>query len=152
MKSFFGSFFGALFAILFLIAAGVVGCIAVIALVSTSEKGPTVANNSLLVLDLAVPIMDAPQAFDPAQLLAGLSEDQPETQVTLRDVLRAISLAATDDKIKGIFITGNLLPISNYASKYPALKEVREALAEIQRIPQTGLRLSPVSVCASLLP
>ena len=132
MKSFFGSFFGTLFAIFFLIAAGVVGCIAVIALVGKSEKGPTVANNSLLVLDLAVPIMDAPQAFDPAQLLAGLTDDQPETRVTLRDVLRAISLAATDGKIKGIFITGNLLPISNYASKYPALKEVREALAKFK--------------------
>src|SRR5260370_40882724 len=71
MKTFFGSFFGTLFAILFLIAAGVVGCVAVIALlVSASGKGPTVASNSLLVLDLAVPIMDAPQEFDPAQLLA----------------------------------------------------------------------------------
>jgi|HubBroStandDraft_6_1064221.scaffolds.fasta_scaffold12480_3 protease-4 len=133
MKTFFGSFFGALFAILFLIAAGVGGCIAVIALISASGKGPTVASNSLLVLDLAVPIMDAPQEFDPAQLLAGLSEDQQETQVTLRDVLRAISLAATDDKIKGIFITGNLVPISNYASKYPALKEVREALEKFKQ-------------------
>ena len=71
MKTFFGSFFGTLFAILFLIAAGVGGCVAVIALVSASGKGPTVASNSLLVLDLAVPIMDAPQEFDPAQLLAG---------------------------------------------------------------------------------
>jgi len=132
MKTFFGSFFGALFAVFFLIAAGVVGCIAVIALVGASGKVPTLANNSLLVLDLAVPIMDAPQEFNPAQLLAGLSEDQQEAQVTLRDVLRAISLAATDDEIKGIFITGNLLPISNYASKYPALKEVREALVKFK--------------------
>jgi protease-4 len=132
MKTFFGSFLGALFAIVFLTVAGVVGLIAVIALVAASGKGPTVANNSLLVLDLAVPIMDAPQEFDPAQLLAGLSEDQQEAQVTLRDVLRAISRAATDDKIRGIFITGNLLPISTYASKYPALKEVREALEKFK--------------------
>jgi protease IV len=132
MKAFFGSFFGTLFAIFFLIALGVVGCIAVIALVGTSAKAPAVPSNSLLVLDLAVPIMDAPEEFDPSQLLAGLSEDRQETQVTLRDVLRAISLAATDNKIKGIFITGNLLPISNYASRYPALKEVREALQKFK--------------------
>jgi protease-4 len=132
MKTFFGSFFGALFAILFLVAAGIVGCIGLIALLGASEKGSTVVNNSLLVLDLAVPILDAPQEFDPAQLLAGVSEDQQESQVTLRDVLRAISLAATDAKIKGIFITGNLFPASNYASKYPALKEVREALAKFK--------------------
>jgi protease-4 len=132
MKTFFGSFFGALFAILLLIAIGAVGCIGIIALVAVSGKGPTVANNSLLVIDLAVPITDAPQEFDPARLLAGLSEDQQEPQVTLRDVLRAINRAAIDDKIKGIFITGNLLPVSNYASKYPALKEIREALQKFK--------------------
>jgi protease-4 len=132
MKTFFGSFFGALFAIVFLVAAGIVGCIGLLALVGASEKGSTLVNNSLLVLDLAVPILDAPQEFDPAQLLTGLSEDQQETQTTLRDVLRAINLAAADDKIKGIFITGNLFPTSNYASRYPALKEVREALVKFK--------------------
>ncbi|MBV8175123.1 MAG: S49 family peptidase, partial [Verrucomicrobia bacterium] len=132
MKTFFGSFFGALFAIAFVVAAGIVGLIGLIALIAASEKGSTVINNSLLVLDLAVPILDAPQEFDPAQLLTGLSEDQQETQVTLRDVLRAVNLAATDDKIKGVFITGNLFPTSNYASRYPALKEVREALTKFK--------------------
>ena len=132
MKSFFGSFFGALFAIFLLVGVALVGFIAVIALIGVSEKGPTVADNSLLVLDIAVPIPDAPPEFNAAQLFAGLNEEQQETPVTLREVLRAINRAATDPKIKGIFITGNLVPVAGYGSSYPALKEIREALGKFK--------------------
>ena len=132
MKSFFGSFFGALFAIFLLVGIALVGFIAVIALVGVSQKVPTVADNSLLVLDIALPITDAPPEFNANQLFAGLNEEQHETPVTLRDVLRAINRAATDPKIKGIFITGNLLPVAGYASSYPALKEIREALGKFK--------------------
>src|ERR1700722_5948714 len=132
MKSFFGSFFGTLFAIFLLGVFALVGCIAVIALVGVSEQAQTVSDNSLLVLDLAVPISDAPPEFNASQLFAGLNEEQQETAITLRDVLRAIRRAATDPKIKGVFLTGNLLPASGYASSYPALKEVREALAKFK--------------------
>src|SRR3984957_11820890 len=132
MKSFFGSFFGTLFAIFLLGVFALVGCIAVIALVGVSEQAQTVSDNSLLVLDLAVPISDAPPEFNASQLFAGLNEDQQETAITLRDVLRAIHRAATDPKIKGVFLTGNLLPASGFASSYPAQKELREALAKFK--------------------
>src|SRR3984893_1086989 len=129
MKSFFGSFFGVLFAVLFLVVVALVGCIALIA---SSEKGAAVADNSLLVLDLAVPIPDAPPEFSASRLFAGLNEEPQETPVTLREILRAINRAATDPKIRGVFITGNLLPLGGYASSYPALKEIREALAKFK--------------------
>jgi protease-4 len=132
MKSFFGSFFGAFFAILLLVGVALVGCFALVALIGLSEKNPTVDNNSLLVLDLAVPITDAPPELSASQLFAGLNDESQQTAVTLRDVLRAINRATTDAKIKGIFITGNLLPASSYASSYPALKEIREALAKFK--------------------
>jgi protease IV len=132
MKSFFGSFFGALFAIFLLVGIALVGIIAVIALIGISQKVPTVADNSLLVLDIALPIPDAPPEFNASQLFGGLNDEQQETPVTLRDVLRAINRAATDPKIKGIFITGNLVPVAGYASSYPALKEIREALGKFK--------------------
>src|SRR6202162_5563427 len=132
MKSFFGSFLGALFAIFLLVGVALIGCIAVIGVIGISEKGPTVADNSLLVLDLAVPISDAPPQFNGSQLFAGLNDEPQETPVTLRDVLRAINRATTDPKIKGVFMTGNLVLASNYASSYPALKEIREALAKFK--------------------
>ena len=132
MKSFFGSFFGALFAIFLLVGIALVGFIVVIALIGISQKVPTVADNSLLVLDIALPIPDAPPEFNASQLFGGLNDEQQETPVTLRDVLRAINRAATDPKIKGIFITGNLVPVAGYASSYPALKEIREALGKFK--------------------
>jgi len=132
MKSFFGSFLGALFAIVLLVGVALIGCIAVIALIGVSEKGPTVADNSLLVLDIAAPIPDAPPELSLTQLFSGLTDEQQETPVTLREVLRAINRAATDPKIKGVFITGNLVPGAGYGSSYPALKEVREALAKFK--------------------
>src|SRR3984957_10263572 len=132
MKSFFGSFFGAFFAVLLLVGVALVGCFALVALIGLSEKNPTVDNNSLLVLDLAVPITDAPPELSASQLFAGLNDESQQTAVTLRDVLRAINRATTDAKIKGIFITGNLLPPSSYPREYPALKEIREALAKFK--------------------
>jgi protease IV len=132
MKSFFGSFLGALFAIFLLFCVALIGCIAVVALIGVSEKGPTVADNSLLVLDLAAPILDAPPEFSTAQLFSGLNDEQQETPVSLREVLRAVRRAATDAKIKGVFITGNLVPGTGYGSSYPALKEIREALAKFK--------------------
>ena len=133
MKSFFGSFLGALFAILLLFGVALVGCFAVIALVGVSEKGPAVADNSLLVLDIAAPIPDAPPELSVAQLFSGLSDEQQEkTPVTLREVLRALHRAATDPKIRGVFITGNLVPGTGYGSSYPALKEIRGALVKFK--------------------
>src|ERR1700754_3203907 len=132
MKSFFGSFFGALFAIFLLVGIVLVGSVIVIALIGVSDKRPVVADNSLLVLDMAVPISDAPPELSVSQLFRGLTDDQQEPPVTLRDVLRAINRAAADPKIKGIFITGNLLPGAGYASSYPVLKEIREALAKFK--------------------
>ena len=132
MKSFFGSFFGALFAIFFFIGVVLVGVIAVIALIGVSARGPAVADNSLLVLDMAVPIPDAPPEFSAAQLFTGLNDEQEEAPVTLREVLRAINRAATDPKIRGIFITGNLVPVAGYGSSYATLKEIRGALGKFK--------------------
>jgi protease-4 len=132
MKSFFGSFLGAFFAILSLVVVALIGCVALIALIGVSEKASTVPDNSLLVLDIASPILDAPPEFTASQLFSGLSDEQQETPVTLREVLRAINRAATDPRIKGVFLTGNLVPKTGYGSSYPALKEIREALAKFK--------------------
>ena len=106
--------------------------IALALLVGSLDRGPKVPGNSLLVLDLAAPITDAPQQFEASQLLSGFSEDQEPAQVSLREVLQAIGRASADARIKGIFLTGNLLPVGNFASSYPALKEVREALVRFK--------------------
>ena len=132
MKTFFGSFFGALFAIIFLAGICVFGLIVAAVLINSAAKPPAVPPSCLMVLDLAVPISDAPPEFDPTQLLSGLNDDQEQERVSLRDVLRALEHAASDSRIKGVFITGNIPFERGFASSYPALTEMREALVKFK--------------------
>ena len=132
MKSFFGSFFGAFFGIIFLAGICLFGLIVAVAVISSAEKRPAVPSSCLMVLDLAVPISDAPPEFDPAQLFSGLNNDQEQEHVSLRDVLRALERATNDSRIKGVFITGNIPFERGYGSSYPALTEIREALARFK--------------------
>jgi protease-4 len=132
MKAFFGSFFGTLFAILLLIGVVIFGAIGLIGLAGSSQKGPTIPNQALLVLDLTVPILDAPKEFNAAQIFSELTDEKEQGRLTLREILRVIGAAATDGRIKGIYITGSLPLGTPYASSYPALKEIREALTKFK--------------------
>ncbi|MBW0000113.1 MAG: signal peptide peptidase SppA [Verrucomicrobia bacterium] len=127
MKSFFGSFFGAFFAILIFLAS-VVGLLflGLGALQKAGQKAAELPENSWLVLDLSIPITDAPARFDASQVVAGL-EGGGEQRVTLREILGGIEHAATDNRIAGIFLTGTIVPV-RYASGYGTLREIRLAL------------------------
>jgi protease-4 len=130
MKSFFASFFGTLFAIALVAVGGFLLLIGIISLIGSSNKGPTVENKSVLVIDLSAPISDAPPEFSTSELISELA-GQENQRVTLRDILRSISLAATDDRIKAIFLTGNVLS-SGYSSGLATLQEIREALGRFK--------------------
>ncbi|MBV9489759.1 MAG: signal peptide peptidase SppA [Verrucomicrobia bacterium] len=127
MKSFFGSFFGTFFAFL-IIVAGAFGVLFLLigGLQNASQKTPEVQANSWLVIDLSIPISDAPARLDASQLVAGL-EGEGEQRVTLRGVLMSIEHAANDSQIAGIFLTGTIVPV-DYSSGYAALREIRTAL------------------------
>jgi protease IV len=131
MKSFFASFFGTLFAIGLVIVGGFFLLIGIISLIGSSYKGPTVENKSVLVIDFSVPISDAPPEFNTSELISGLS-GQENQRVTLREVLRSISLAATDDRISAIFLTGNVMP-AGYSSGLATLHEIRESLLRFKQ-------------------
>ncbi len=131
MKSFFASFFGTLFAIALVIIGGFLLLIGIISLIGSSNKGPTVENKSVLVIDLSVPISDAPAELNTSELISELS-GQENQRVTLREVLRSISLATTDDRIPAIFLTGNVSP-GSYSSGLAALREIREALLRFKQ-------------------
>ena len=131
MKSFFASFFGTLFAIALVIIGGFLLLIGIISLIGSSNKGPTVENKSVLVIDLSVPISDAPAELNTSELISELS-GQENQRVTLREVLRSISLATTDDRISAIFLTGNVTP-GSYSSGLAALREIREALLRFKQ-------------------
>jgi protease IV len=89
------------------------------------KSGPSFERGSYLVFNLSTNISDAPAPVD-LSLFGG----KPDS-VQLRTVTRALRSAAKDDRIAGIFMTGDLTPAA-FGSGYAALKEVRAALAEFK--------------------
>lgn len=125
MKNFFTSMLGALVALLIFSVGCVllfIGFFAAMAAMGGREKAtPSFDRGSYLVFDLSTNIADAPAPVD-----LGPFEGKNES-LQLRTVTRALRAAAKDDRIGGIFITGELTP-SAFGSGFAALKEVREAL------------------------
>jgi protease-4 len=126
MKNFWTSMLGSL-AALVVFAAGalvvVLGLIGIAVAVGGGERQPSFAKGSFLILDLATAISDSPGALDLGALpIGGL----PKT-IQLQEVTRALRLAATDNRVAGVFIKGNLG--SAGASGFATLREVRNALA-----------------------
>src|SRR5258708_12186059 len=109
MKSFFASFVGTLSVIALVFIGGFVLLTGIISLIGSSNKGPTVENKSLLVIDLSVPISDAPAELNTTELISELS-GQENQRVTLREVLRLISLPPPNYPTPPIFLPRNLPP------------------------------------------
>lgn len=128
MNSFFKTVFACLVAIaLFIGGAGVFGLMMLAGLAALGDKPVNVPDDAVLVLDLATGIVDAPpQAnVDPSTLFGG----EPSV-VTLRDALLAIEAAKSDERIRGIHITGNALGVPG--SGMATLQEVRAALEDFR--------------------
>jgi len=130
MKSFITSLCASLVALFVFFAGGLLMLLLVLSLAKSAEKGSTVIvdNGSYLVLDLTGNITDAPDQFDGGRMVGTLlgSGGGPFI-LQLRSVVSAIDHAAEDDRIAGLFITGNLIPL-DLGSGFPALREVREAI------------------------
>ena len=129
MKNFFTSMLGALVALMiFSVGCAVlmVGFVAAMAALGRSEKsGPAFERGSYVVFDLSLNISDAPAAVD-----LGLLGGKPDS-LQLRTVTRALRAAAKDDRVAGVFMTGDLTPAA-FGSGFAALKEVRAALNEFK--------------------
>ncbi len=112
-----------------LLALACVGffCFLVIAGLAATKQPAKVKKQSMLVLDLSNPISDKPAASDFEGLAPLLSGKGPQKVIPLRKLLYAIDQAASDEKIKGLYLTGNVNRINGY-SGWGTLSEVRRAL------------------------
>ena len=125
MKNFLGTLLGALAALVIFAGAvvtlgiGLLGALA--ALGDTEKSGPAVPAGSYLVLDLSTNVSDAPPHLDLASL-RGRDES-----LQLRAVTRSLRAAAEDERIAGVYLTGDLSP-EGYGSGHAALRELRAAL------------------------
>ncbi len=134
MKNFFASFFGSLLAlIVFVGGACVLGFILLAAIAAAGDKPVTVEKGSYLVLNMSVNLQDSPeQNEDLAEVLEALGEGGGPRPLQLRAAVRAITAAAGDDAISGLFLTGSFRSM-NYGSGYAALRELRAAVEQFKK-------------------
>lgn len=89
---------------------------------------PTVEKNSILKIDLAEEIVDAPST-DPFGSIDFMTMEVKK-ELTLLKALRAVEAAAEDDRIEGIYIrTAASSPVTSIA----AIEELRKAVGEFKR-------------------
>ncbi len=130
MKNFFTSLLGSLAALVIFTGGSLllfIGFVGAVAAMNGTKKPVTIENGSYVVFDLDANITDAPPRVDFGVLT---HDDRPET-LQLRSVTHALRAAATDDRVKGVLMTGSLSP-AGYGSGYAALKEIRAALMAVK--------------------
>lgn len=123
MKNFIASMLGSLVALVLFTGAGIALFVGFLVVISAmGEKRVSVESGSYLVVDLSANITDSPPLLN----FGALTGDRVEV-VQLRAATRAIDEAATDPRIRGIYLVGSLEP-DGFGSGFAALREVRQAL------------------------
>ncbi len=129
MKDFLKTFFAVVLALCAFTGVVVVLMITFLAAAGSSASRPEVPAKAMLVFNLGANIPDHVRDDDPQaalrQVLGGGSRE-----VGLDDVLAALRHAADDDRIAGVYLTGNLQP-QGYGSGFAALQEIRRALEQV---------------------
>lgn len=130
MKNFFTSFFASLTAlIVFLVGGVLLGFLFLAALVALGQKKPVlVQDGSYLVYDISANIVDTPSQNQGLEEFVEALGGEARGQFQLRQVTRALRAAATDQEVKGLFLTGSV-DAGGFGSGFAAMKEVREAIA-----------------------
>ncbi len=124
MKGFIKNVFANIVAIL-LLCSLVIGFF-VVMLISSSIAGdsrPTVKSNSVLVLNFKNPVIESS-----SEISANLFDFGSKKEIYLQDILSAIEKAKTDDKIKGISIEADNLPMGTTQTD-----AVRRALEDFKK-------------------
>ena len=122
-RSFFASVLGTLtaFGLLFVILLLIISATASIFNASTGVK--TLSDNSILNLDLNLPIVERPPVFDEIQSLLGLEEEV----LGLPNILSAIKIAAENPKIQGIRLRSDFI-----SSGWAQTHSIRKALKDFK--------------------
>ena len=122
-RSFFASVLGTLtaFGLLFVILLLIISATASIFNALTGVR--TLSDNSILNLDLNLPIVERPPVFDEIQSLLGLEEEV----LGLPNILSAIKIAAENPKIQGIRLRSDFI-----SSGWAQTHSIRKALKDFK--------------------
>lgn len=95
---------------------------------SARDTEPTVAARSVLTLDLSQPITDANPAASAREVIgSALGGSDRGNSVALRSVLESLEQAAKDQRIVGLYLSGNV-----QGTGFATLREVRLALQKFR--------------------
>ena len=101
------------------------------ALSTFSQPEPAVKKGSVLLFDLNARIQDSPVSRTSEELIEQtFGRDGPKSY-SHRSIMRSLEKAATDDKIKALFLKGSL-DSSDGASGFATLREVREGILKFK--------------------
>jgi protease-4 len=133
MKSFFKIIFATFLALVLFAICAVFLIVAVGAGVARlgARHEPKIEKGSYLVLDFADNITDTPPPSEDEQFFNKLFGHDEEANVSLRALLEAVRLAASDSRIAGLYLHGSFRP-ADYGSGYAAITEVRAALLDFK--------------------
>lgn len=104
----------------------------VLVIALSGGKEPAVKDGSVLVIDLDRALMDAPDDAGVGEQLSRALGGDGAVITSVREMAGAIDAAATDSKVKAIFIHGSLAE-SAYGNGYGALDGVRAALIRFNK-------------------
>lgn len=130
IKNTFSSVLGTLIALFLMGFLGFLFLILVAQVLQDPE--PQVPENAMLVVDLNLSINDKPPTASIDRMIEEALLASHMERVGLRNLLNTIEFAKDDDKIKGIFLHGNLQSV-NFGSGYAAIREVRAALDDFKK-------------------
>ena len=108
---------------IFLCIAGFFGIAGLVGMIASSNTGNQVLDNSVLVLNLSGKMEE--QGKDD---IIGELTGNNLSNIGLNDITRAISIAKTNEKVKGIYIEAGDLQAG-----YASLQELRNALADFRK-------------------
>ncbi len=112
-----------LFLIVMMLTIGIIASIA-------GGEGPVVPDRALLIVDLSVPLADRPAERRPSSAVDRAFAEPGGAKLSLRAAVAALNAAATDDRISGVLLRGNVAS-DGLSSGYGGLVEFREALVAL---------------------
>lgn len=122
MRSFFKSVLASFVALVLFVTLGVGGAVLLLAsIASNTSSKPAIKDDTILAFDLSLNIADASSTPGVESILTGSTPNA----IALRSVTRAIEQAAKDDRISGLYLSGDL---ATSGLGWASLRELRQAL------------------------
>lgn len=131
MRDFLKYTFASVLGLFIFLGISLGGLLSLVILVGSREPEPEVKQKSILVFDLSTNITDAKQNSSTSRAFQEALSGETNDSLTLRAVLDAIDVAASDSRIVGLYLHGS--SEGSGSSGFAVQKEIRAALEQFRK-------------------